>query len=103
MHHQPLSGQWNFRQYAAADWMPATVPGGVHTDLLALGKIPDPFVAALARFVELDFDEVDVVFSDNYFDVSPNQAVTVTAPVPEDWTAEQARKGLRVRSLVDSY
>jgi beta-mannosidase len=25
--------------------MSATVPGGVHTDLLALGKIPDPFVA----------------------------------------------------------
>jgi beta-mannosidase len=26
-------------------WMPATVPGSVHTDLLALGQIPDPFVA----------------------------------------------------------
>ena len=25
--------------------MPAVVPGGVHTDLMALGKIPDPFVA----------------------------------------------------------
>ncbi|HLF87779.1 MAG TPA: glycoside hydrolase family 2 protein, partial [Anaerolineales bacterium] len=64
--------------------------------------------AALARFVELDFaDEADigadVIFSDNYFDVSPNQAVTVTAPIPEGWTAEQAREGLRVRSLVDSY
>ena len=25
--------------------MPTTVPGGVHTDLLALEKIPGPFVA----------------------------------------------------------
>ncbi len=27
------------------EWLPANVPGGVHTDLLALGRIPDPFVA----------------------------------------------------------
>ena len=40
-----LSGAWEFRQANTPDWMPATVPGGVHTDLMALGKIPDPFVA----------------------------------------------------------
>jgi beta-mannosidase len=28
-----------------AAWMPGHVPGSVHTDLLALDKIPDPFVA----------------------------------------------------------
>lgn len=26
-------------------WSPAQIPGSVHTDLLALGRIPDPFVA----------------------------------------------------------
>lgn len=36
---------WTFRQAGTDEWMPATVPGGVHTDLLALGRIPDPFVA----------------------------------------------------------
>ena len=45
MHHQSLNGHWSFRQLNAKEWMPAIVPGGVHTDLLALGKIPDPFVA----------------------------------------------------------
>jgi beta-mannosidase len=45
MIHQSLSGQWTFRQAGSNEWQPATVPGGVHTDLLALGKIPDPFVA----------------------------------------------------------
>ena len=45
MYHQNLSGQWKFHQLGEKDWLPATVPGGVHTDLLALGKIPDPFVA----------------------------------------------------------
>lgn len=34
---------WTFRQAGAQDWLPAQVPGGVHTDLLAAGLIPDPF------------------------------------------------------------
>jgi beta-mannosidase len=45
MIHQSLSGQWKFRQTHTEEWLPANVPGGVHTDLLALSKIPDPFVA----------------------------------------------------------
>jgi len=44
-HIQSLSGRWQFRQAGTSDWLPATVPGGVHTDLLALGQIPDPFVS----------------------------------------------------------
>lgn len=31
---------------AVTEWLPATVPGNVRTDLLALGRIPDPFLAA---------------------------------------------------------
>jgi beta-mannosidase len=45
MQKQSLNGKWQFRQCGTNEWSPATVPGGVHTDLLALGKIPDPFVA----------------------------------------------------------
>ena len=45
MQKQSLNGGWQFRQCGTNEWLPATVPGGVHTDLLALGKIPDPFVA----------------------------------------------------------
>ncbi len=45
MQKQSLNGAWQFRQCGTNDWSPATVPGGVHTDLLALDKIPDPFVA----------------------------------------------------------
>src|SRR3990172_4519914 len=44
MYKQSLAGSWKFRQAETTPWMPATVPGGVHTDLLALRKIPDPFV-----------------------------------------------------------
>jgi beta-mannosidase len=44
MRIQSLTGTWEFRQADLQEWLPANVPGGVHTDLLALGRIPDPFV-----------------------------------------------------------
>ena len=41
---QSLAGEWQFRQAGSDEWLPASVPGGVHTDLLRLGRIDDPFV-----------------------------------------------------------
>ncbi len=38
-----ISSNWTFRQADKDEWLPATVPGCVHTDLLANGKIEDPF------------------------------------------------------------
>ncbi|HVU15957.1 MAG TPA: glycoside hydrolase family 2 protein [Candidatus Didemnitutus sp.] len=37
------SAAWHFRDAATQRWLPATVPGCVHTDLVAAKKIPDPF------------------------------------------------------------
>ena len=45
MQSQSLSGSWELRQAGKEQTYPAQVPGGVHTDLLAAGCIPDPFVA----------------------------------------------------------
>jgi beta-mannosidase len=42
---QSLAGDWQFRQLGTEEWLPAQVPGGVHTDLMAAGRILDPFVA----------------------------------------------------------
>ena len=52
----PLQAQWSFRLLPGdarlgahpqlADWRTAQVPGAVHTDLLAQGLIPDPYVGA---------------------------------------------------------
>lgn len=40
-----LNGQWQFRQAnTSQNWLPATVPGTVHTDLFANGQIPDPLI-----------------------------------------------------------
>ena len=44
MRIQSLTGAWKLRQAGTEEWLPASVPGGVHTDLLASGRIPDPFV-----------------------------------------------------------
>ena len=41
---QSLTGAWQFHQSGTDEWLAGKVPGGVHTDLLALGRIPDPFV-----------------------------------------------------------
>jgi beta-mannosidase len=39
-----LDSGWEFREAGSDDeWLPATVPGTVHTDLLAAEMIPDPF------------------------------------------------------------
>jgi beta-mannosidase len=38
-----LNGDWRVSQVGKDDWIPAKVPGCVHTDLLTAGKIPDPF------------------------------------------------------------
>lgn len=52
----PLAAEWSFRLLPGdargaahpglQQWRPAQVPGAVHTDLLAQGQIPDPYVGA---------------------------------------------------------
>ncbi len=59
--------------------------------------------ASLARFVELSLAETDAVFSDNYFDLSPNRERRVSVPLPAGWDGERLRQALRLRSLYDSY
>ena len=38
-----LNGNWEFSQSDKNVWHAATVPGCVHTDLLAAGEIPEPY------------------------------------------------------------
>ncbi|QGN07028.1 glycoside hydrolase family 2 protein [Halorhabdus sp. CBA1104] len=38
-----LNGSWQCRQRPHGDWFEGTVPGGVYTDLVAAGEIPDPY------------------------------------------------------------
>ncbi len=52
-----INENWTFNQVGKNEWLPATVPGTVHTDLMANGKIEDPFY----RLDEHDVQWVDKV------------------------------------------
>lgn len=43
MLRQQLPASWEFRQADQLEWLPAQVPGCVHTDLLSKHVIPDPY------------------------------------------------------------
>jgi beta-mannosidase len=60
----------------------------------------DVSAAYLARFVELSIEDMDVVFSDNFFDIPAGTTVTVSTPLPENWTKDSR---VHVRSLYDSF
>jgi len=38
-----IDQNWQFSEAGKADWKSATVPGTVHTDLMASGNIEDPY------------------------------------------------------------
>ncbi|MBN1352737.1 glycoside hydrolase family 2 protein [candidate division KSB1 bacterium] len=54
-----------------------------------------------AKFVELDFETRDAIFSDNYFDLIPGEPRTVRVAV-KGISAEQIKKELLIRSLYDA-
>ncbi|MBT3338101.1 MAG: glycoside hydrolase family 2 protein [Anaerolineae bacterium] len=58
---------------------------------------------SLARLVELSFNDTDVIFSDNYFDLPAGRPVTITCPIPAGWDVPQAEDALRVRSVYNSF
>jgi beta-mannosidase len=58
---------------------------------------------SLALLVEVSLEGADVVFSDNYFNLPPGRAITITAPLPPGWTLDRARQCLRLFSVYDSY
>ena len=125
-----LPGPWVFREADTGEWLPATVPGTVHTDLLANGKIQDPFYRTnerdqqwidkkdwdYATHVDLDaatlaHDHVELVFEglDTYADVYVNDALVLSADnMFRTWTVDikaHARAGanalrLRFRSPI---
>lgn len=57
MKTKELNENWTFSQKGENNWLPAIVPGTVHTDLLANGKIEDPYY----RLNEHDVQWIDKV------------------------------------------
>jgi beta-mannosidase len=112
----PLHEGWEFRQVGEEVWRPATVPGTVHTDLLANGAIEDPFYRdneSQLQWIEredweyraiidvseaiLEQEHVELVFEglDTYADVFVNGSrVLRTDNMFRSWKQEVGR-GLR--------
>ncbi len=57
MIRKEITENWIFNQVGGNEWLPATVPGTVHTDLIANEKIEDPFY----RMNEHDLQWIDKV------------------------------------------
>ena len=57
MIQKEINENWTFSQAGKNEWLPAKVPGTVHTDLMDNGKIEDPFY----RLNELDLQWIDKV------------------------------------------
>jgi len=57
MIRKELKKDWTFSQAGKNEWLPATVPGTVHTDLIDNHKIEDPYY----RLNELDVQWIDKV------------------------------------------
>ncbi|HOK60924.1 beta-mannosidase [Tenuifilum sp.] len=97
----PLNGQWQFRRANSSDgWLPATVPGAVHTHLHSNGMIGNPYLGCnnmhLAWIDSADWEyrkvfalpktfssirDVELVFEglDTYADVYLNGVKVLTA------------------------
>ena len=105
-----LTAPWQFRQADTNDWLAATVPGTVHTDLLTNRKIQDPFYRTNERDQQwidkkdweyrttltvdaatLKRDHVELVFAglDTYADVYLNDVLVLKADnMFREWTAD---------------
>jgi len=58
---------------------------------------------SLALLVEVSLNGADVIFSDNYFNLTPGRPVQVSCPLPAGWTLSKAQEEIRTCSVYDSY
>jgi beta-mannosidase len=109
--------KWQFKNTRETEWLKAKVPGTVHTDLLHLKKIPDPYLAnnesvlqylenenwdyktnILITKAELDNEHIDLQFDglDTYAKVFVNDSLVLVANnMFRTWIID-IKKGLHV-------
>ena len=90
---QPLADDWQFRQVGSNDWFPAVVPGDVHIDLMAIGKIPDPFVAFTGETVDYWIRVINVTECPASAQWLAMRAAVHSAPPPSsEWITMATRR-----------
>lgn len=116
---QLLHSQWQFKNVKDEQWLPATVPGTVHTDLYKNKKIPDPFFADYEKSLQwiekedweyktiiilnssdLSYEHINLVFDgiDTYAEIFVNGNKMLSANnMFRQWEVD-AKKSLKVGS-----
>ena len=61
-----INENWQFSQSGKNEWLPAKVPGTIHTDLMDNGKIEDPFYRLNERDVQW-IDKTDWEYKTTFF------------------------------------
>lgn len=107
---QEIHENWTFRKSGDNEWLPASVPGTVHTDLFQNKLIPDPFFGSNAKQVQwieredweyqchfnvsaylLNHDQLEIWFYgvDTYSEISLNGHVIIrTNNMFRPWSAD---------------
>lgn len=109
-----LHHDWRFRSAADQHWRSAAVPGCVHTDLLAAGVIPDPFVGTYEDSVqwvserdwvyELTFATADSILNKEHINLVFEGLDTYAEVVLNDEVILQAHNAFRSWTVdVKSY
>ncbi|HLG33934.1 MAG TPA: glycoside hydrolase family 2 protein [Bacteroidia bacterium] len=114
---QLLNSNWQFRKVGDKEWLPATVPGTVHTDLLANKKIPDPFLETNEKdlqwiedadweyetafsidstFFNQSFCEIEFSGLDTYAKVFLNNSLILNADNMFRWWKADCKKYLKI-------
>ena len=120
-----LHDNWRFRQGRSENWFPATVPGTVHTDLIANELIEDPFFRLNERSVqwvdkedwmyettfnasaeEVNAENQEIVFKglDTYADVYLNhERILVADNMHRTWKCDVKGKLREGENLLEVY
>jgi hypothetical protein len=57
--------------------------------------------AVYARYVYLEADDVTAPWSDNFFDIPAGEEIAVTVELPDDRSADEFLKTLKIKTLAD--
>ena len=114
MIQKEIAENWTFSQVGENNWLQATIPGTVHTDLIANGKIDDPFYRLNEHNLQwidkvdweyktrfkvddsvLKRDRIELEFKglDTYADIFVNgEKVLVTNNMFREWKIDRSRR-----------
>jgi beta-mannosidase len=95
---------WTVTPFTANKYLELERPNYISTFFQEGGKgILEIGTDTLARFVEISYDNKDITFSDNYFDIPAGRSILISFDIPVKWDLSVVKEKVKLRSLYDSY